>query len=58
MPCPEPLYKNSSALGLAKITVIIKTVVEAFLLPCVSVSIGFCDAHYFEPVQTVTDLKI
>jgi hypothetical protein len=29
MPCPEPFYKNSSALGLRKITVIIKAIVEA-----------------------------
>jgi hypothetical protein len=31
--CPEPLYKNYSALGLRKITVIIKAIVEAINLP-------------------------
>jgi hypothetical protein len=45
MPCPEPLYKKSSVLGLRKITVIIKAVVEAVKLPCIVAAFTVSVAH-------------
>jgi hypothetical protein len=49
-PClPRTAAKNFVALGLRKITVIIKAVVEAVEQDCVDVAFGFCIGHCFEP---------
>jgi hypothetical protein len=46
MLCPEPLSKIFLALGLRKITVIIKAVVEAQELPCDAAV--FFTRHFFD----------
>jgi hypothetical protein len=51
--CPEQFSKNLPVLGLRKITVIIKAVVEAVELGCVEFAFGFSVEHSFEPVQSL-----